>query len=231
MILAINTSTVQYSMALMQGTGSSLSEYFISSGSQHFRNFMPAFHCMLKNSNSSFQNIRAVIVAIGPGSFTGLRVGLAAAKGMAQGLGIPIIGISSLEAMANQLPHAPYPICPMIDSRKGEVFAALFRWSNDQKMIRIKEDTCLKMHELPFFVEETTLFVGNDFSRQGNVIINLPVQNALLAPGHLWNIRASVVGTLGLKRFSEQDFDDLQELVPLYLRPPDIRPNPYPPIY
>lgn len=227
MILSISTSTTQYGIAFLQPDGSVLSEYFTSPGSQRFTNFMPAFHFILMNSNVDIQDIEAIIVATGPGSFTGLRVGISAAKGMAQGLRIPIIGVPSLEAMASQMPYAAYPICPIIDSRKGEVFAALFRWSDDRGMIRLKDDRCLTFDDLPSFIDGATLVLGNDFEKQANVIRNLPTRNALLAPGHLWNAKASVVGTEGLKRFKERDFDDLQDLVPLYLRPPDIRPYPF----
>jgi len=230
MILAVNTSTIQPSAALMEENGTLLAEYFITPGSKNLRGFMPAIHSMLTISESDFHYIKALIVAIGPGSFTGLRIGLSAAKGMAQGLQIPIIGISSLEAMANQLPHTTYPICPIIDSGKGNVFTALFSWSDDNKMIRIKEDNCLEIKDLGSIIDGKTIFLGNNFKSQGNIILKTVGHKALLAPPHLWNLRASAVGTSGLKRFLEHDFDDLQNLVPSYLRPPDIRPNPFIPI-
>ena len=191
---------------------------------------MPGIHFLFTTSKANPEDIRAIIVATGPGSFTGLRVGLSAAKGMAQGLQIPIIGVSSLRAMAFQLPHMTHPICPIIDSRKGEVFTSLFNWSDDHKMIRIKEDTCLKMGDLPSIIEGRTLFLGNDFKNQGRLIMKMLGHKAILAPVHLWNLKASAVGVVGLKRFLEDDFADLQDLVPSYLRAPDIRPNPFPPI-
>ena len=190
---------------------------------------MPGMDFLLTNSNVVAKEIKALIVATGPGSFTGLRVGLSEAKGMAQGLQIPIIGVSSLEAMAAQLPFVTLPLCAIIDSRKGEVFAALFSWGDDQHMIKTQEDTCLRIEDLPSLIEKPTLFLGNDFNRQGPLLQEMLGPKAELAPPHLWNLKASAVGTLGLKRFLDQDFDDLQELVPTYLRPPDIRPNPYVP--
>jgi len=191
----------------------------------NFRHFMPGIDFLLNASSVDRRDVKALIVAAGPGSFTGLRVGLSEAKGMAQGLGIPVIGVSSLEAMAAQLPYARHPVCPVIHSRKGEVFAALFRWNDDQQMIRTEEDTCLSIEDLPSIIVESTLFLGNDFNKQAHLIIQTLGRKAELAPAHLWNLKASAVGTLGLKRFLDHDFDDLQELVPTYLRPPDIRPN------
>jgi len=228
MILAVNTSTLQFSIALMKEDGTLLAEHSLSSGSKNFGHFMPGIHFLMKTSGVNAQDIKAFMVATGPGGYTGLRIGLSAAKGMAQGLQIPIIGVSSLEAMATQLPYSPYPVCPIIDSRKGEVFAAIFRWCDDHKMIRIKEDICLRMGDLPSIIGEKTLFLGNNFNNQGPLIEEMLGHKALLAPAHLWNLKASAVGTLGLRRFHENDYDDLQDLVPAYMRPPDIRPNPFP---
>ena len=84
------------------------------------------------------------------------------------------------------------------------------------------------MEDLPSFIEGKTFFIGNDFSRQGSEIVKTCGQKALLAPSHLWNLRASAVGALGLERFQQQDYDELQDLVPSYLKSPDIRRNPFP---
>ena len=228
MILSINTSTIQFSSALMQENGAILAEYFTSPGSKNFSGLMPAIDYLLTTSKSNTKNIKAIIVAIGPGRFTGLRVGLAAAKGIAKALQIPIIGVSSLEALASQLPHTSYPVCPVLDSRKGEVFTALFNWSDDHEMVRVEKDTCLKIDELPSFIRETTLLLGNDFNRQGHVIAEMIGHKALLALPPFWGLKASAVGNAGLKRFHEQYFDELKDLVPFYMRSPDIRPNPFP---
>ncbi len=226
MILAFNTSTPQFSIALMEEEGTVLSEYYMDSTSNNFRRFVPGLHFMLSTSRVDTKEIKALIVATGPGSFTGLRVGLSEAKGMAQGLQIPLIGVSSLEAMAAQVPYVRQPVCPVIHSRKGEVFVALFSWSDDQRMMRTRQDTCLRIKDLPSVIAKPTLFLGNDFSKQAHLIREMLGRKAELAPAHLWNLKASAVGALGLKRFLAQDFDDLQELVPTYLRPPDIRPSP-----
>ena len=140
MILALNTSTAQFSMALMREDGSLVAESLIAPGSGRFRAFMPILHDLMASAGTDPVEIKALAVAKGPGSFSGLRVGLAAAKGICQGLGIPVVGVSSLEALAYQLPFASLPVCPLIDSRRGEVFTALFRWSGDQRMLRFRED-------------------------------------------------------------------------------------------
>jgi len=227
MILAVNTTTRQFGLALMDMQGAVLAEYLNLPKERNFSGFMPAVHALMESTRVGTEEIQTIAVAIGPGSFTGMRVGLTMAKGMAQGLKIPIIGVSSLEALAGQVTYAKYPVCPIIDSRKGEVFTALFHWSDDGEMVRTREDTCLRIEDLASVATETTIVLGNDFNRQSPLINEALWAKAVLAQAHLWNLRASAVGALGLKRFQAQDFDDPQDLVPIYLRPPDIRPTPY----
>jgi len=229
-ILSLNTSTAQFSMALMEEDGNLAAEFFMASRSRHFRPFMPVLHELLTISKVGLGEIKALAVAKGPGSFTGLRVGLSAAKGLCQGLSVPIVGVSSLEAMANQLPFAAHPVCAILDSRKAEVFAALFHWSNDRGMVRLTGDLCLRMVDLVSVTEETAIYLGNNRAVQGPVISKILGDRALLAPPSLWYLRASVVGRLGLKQARERGFDKLEDLVPSYLRPPDIRANPHQPL-
>jgi len=228
MIFAINTSTPQFSIALMKEEGVLIEEYIVSPGRKNFRAFMPVVHSIFESSGSIIGELKAIIVAMGPGSFTGLRVGLSVAKGIAHGLQIPIIGVSSLESMATQLSYTSYVLCPMISSRSGEVFTALFRFDHEHRMIRITEDGSLSLKALVPRIDGPTLFIGNDFDKQGCSIKDLIGEKAFLAPPHLWNLRASAVAALGLKRFLNNDFDDIRDLVPAYMKPPDIRPSPFP---
>ncbi|MBW1667468.1 MAG: tRNA (adenosine(37)-N6)-threonylcarbamoyltransferase complex dimerization subunit type 1 TsaB [Deltaproteobacteria bacterium] len=231
MILAINTSTTQFSIAILEDDGAILAEEIIFSGSKSFYSFMPALKELFSYSRVETAQLNAVAVSIGPGSFTGLRVGLSAAKGMCRALGIPIVGVSSLEAMAVQVPFSGYPVCPLISSRKGELFAALFKWSATQnRMMRITEDKCFRLKELGSLIHGETVFIGNDFEGQAEAIMNLYDQNALLAPSFMWTLKASAVGELGIREALERGYDNLDELVPAYLRAPDIRPNPFPPL-
>jgi tRNA threonylcarbamoyladenosine biosynthesis protein TsaB len=228
MIFAINTSTPQFSIALMKQEGVLIEEYMGSPGRTNFSAFMPVVHFMFESKGCMLEELKAIIVAMGPGSFTGLRLGLSVAKGIACGLRIPIIGVSSLESMAAQLPYTTYVLCPMISSRSGEVFTALFRFDHEHRMIRITEDSSLSLKALVSIIDRPTLFIGNDFDAQGYSIKDLIGENALLAPPHLWNLKASAVAALGLNRFFNNDFDDIRDLIPAYKRPPDIRPNPFP---
>ena len=228
MILAINTSTPQFSIALLEMSGSLDAEVVLTPGNKKFGGFMPAVNDLLTASDAHIGDIEAIAVATGPGSFTGLRVGLSTAKGLCHGLGIPIIGVPSLKALAGQLSHTEIPLCPVIASRKGEIFAALFHSCKDGTVTTMKDVTPLKFEELAAFVEEKTLFIGNDFNVQSHPIRDVLGDDAFLASPHLWNLRASSVGIIGLGRFHKEDFDEVENLAPTYLRPLDIRPSPFP---
>jgi len=120
MILAINTTTTQFGLAILDKDGTVNAEYVLSSKKSGSTLLMPALDFIIKNLNISVKDLKCVVVAIGPGSFTGLKIGLSVAKGISFSLGIPIIGVSSLEALASQIPYCDIPITAMIDSRKRE---------------------------------------------------------------------------------------------------------------
>jgi len=200
-----------------------LGEYILPSGPSHFSNLMPAINDLFIKVGSVPQELDAVIIALGPGSFTGIRIGLAVVKGLSECLSIPIIGVPTLLAMASQLPHLKEDICPLVSSRKGEIFTALFRWSPNDHLSTLKQDTCIRISDLGSIIEKKTIFIGNDLPIQGPILRKQLGEKGLLAPANLWNLKASSVGILGLKRLKEGDSDSLSELVPIYIREADIR--------
>ncbi len=221
-LLSVNTSTRQYSLAVMRDE-ILLGEYILPPGSSHFGDLMPSLHDLLIKVGLGPQELDGLVVALGPGSFTGIRIGLSVVKGLAQCLNIPVVGVSTLHAMASQLPYLREDICPLVTSRKGEVFTALFRWSSEGRLSRIKQDVCVRMSDLRSIVKDKTIFIGNDLANQGPTLRQQLRGKPLLAPAHLWNLKASFVGALGFKRLKRGHSDDLSELVPIYLRGADIR--------
>jgi tRNA threonylcarbamoyladenosine biosynthesis protein TsaB len=225
MILALNTTVNQFSLALMKTGGEILSELLLAPGQGRYTSLMPALRSLFEMSGKSLKDLEAVILARGPGSFTGLRVGMALAKGLAHGLRINIISVSSLAALAGQLPHTSCPICPVIYSRREEVFAALFRWEDEKGLKELIPLRCLRLDSFESFIDQPTLFIGHDYQKQAPLLRQTLKEKVRLAPPHLWVLTASTVGALGLERFHRNDFDDLNTLTPFYMRPPDIRPN------
>jgi len=226
MILALNTSTRQCSVALLHSDRTLIAEKLMSEGKGHFGGLMPAVDRLITGSGFKHKDIKCVAVATGPGSFTGLRVGLSLAKGFCQALGIPVIGISSLRALAFQLPFTPHPIAPMLSSRRGEVFTALFLWNGKNELQRREEDNCFRLDELPLQFTDSTVFIGNDFLSQGTLLMKFLENHARIAPPQCWQLRASSIGALAISRFEAADTDDPGDLTPRYFRPPDIRTKP-----
>ncbi len=227
-ILAVNTSTPQFSLALVDEGGALVAEWTLRPRSKDFRHFMTALDHLLRVSGVALEEISGLAVAKGPGSFTGLRVGLSAAKGFCQGLGVPMVALSSLEVLASQCPTVSLPICPVIDSRKEEVFSALYKWSSEQELVRLEPETCLRIRDLPGFIKQKAFVLGTDFNRQMVPLASAVGDRAVFAPPSLWSLRAASLGMLAAGRVKARGFDSVQNVVPSYLRPPDIRPNPFP---
>lgn len=227
MLLAINTSTPQFSLALLSREGSIVAEHLMSQGKGHFQNLMPTLQVLLHSAERDIHEVTCISLAAGPGSFTGLRIGISLAKGLCHALRVPVLGVSSLKALAVQVPYADVPVVPLLYSRKGEVFAARFVWDKDRHLTRVLEDTWVRLGDIPHVFHGPTLFVGNDYANQGKQLKAILKEGALLAPIHCWCPRASSVGSLALQRFLDGDTEDPHTLHPIYLRPPDIRPNPF----
>jgi tRNA threonylcarbamoyladenosine biosynthesis protein TsaB len=222
MILTINSSTAQYSIALMTLDGVIVAEYMVIPEGNTFTGFIPAIDMLLSSTGYDTSSIKAVAAAKGPGSFTGLRVGLSAAKGIAYSRDIPLISISSLDAIASPLSFTEMPVCAMIASRRDEVFYAIYKKDGDD-LIQLTDIKGKRITDIGPMIKEPTVIVGNDYKKQKGPVMESG-NNMLIYAGEIhWNLRASSVGILALKRFRNSDFDNLLDVVPDYIAPPDIR--------
>lgn len=228
MYLSVSTATKQYSLALLDNEGALLGEFTVRPVERNFSRLMVCFDYLLSPLDIDLHALKAVIIVQGPGSYTGLRVGMAMAKAICHGLHIPIIGVSSLDAMAYQLPHVSIPICAILESRKGEAFAAVYKWKMPEGLVSLTGERTVKIAELSDLIEGPTLIIGNDYASQAPPISREIGREAILPPPSFWCLKASSAGMLGLKKHENGQEDNLRDLTPSYLRPPDIRPNPYP---
>ena len=140
-------------------------------------------------------------------------------------MNIPLIGIPGIDALAASVPYAEIPVCAMITSRRDEVFYAILKREEDGNFIRRSNDESIKIREIGPLIDKPTLIVGNDYQKQKPLIDESFNENMIYAREDHWNLRASSIGILGLKRFHNNDFDNVMEIVPNYQRPPDIRQN------
>jgi tRNA threonylcarbamoyladenosine biosynthesis protein TsaB len=191
----------------------------VSRGSSHNEFLLPAIRFCLDESRLGFRNLAGIAVSTGPGLFTGMRVGVATAKALAQSLSVPIVGMASLDLLAYEVRYAPKVICAALDARRGEIFHAFYRTSPGgiQRMT-------------DYAVERPEQLVGRIASRPDDVLL---VGNAALVyPDDFDDLGSRVeLGTvsdaapdakalveLSLPRLFREESDRLYELKPLYLR-------------
>jgi len=152
LILALESSAKPVSVAVYKvsdtdNKGRLLEQSFQNSGFSHSRTLMAMTESLIDKLELTPADIDLVAVASGPGSFTGVRIGVSAAKGLAWGLDIPVCGVSTLEAMAYQTVEEGFIICPVMDARREQVYNALFEW-RDGTLIRLTEDRAISIEDL-----------------------------------------------------------------------------------
>jgi tRNA threonylcarbamoyl adenosine modification protein YeaZ len=218
MQLTIDTSTDSAGIALVQ-EGKVLAEANWRCGQNHTVELLPRLVQLLNEAQIELQSINCVIVAKGPGSFNGLRVGISTAKGLAFSLEIPIIGISSLELEAYQHAETGLPICPIFNAGRGEIATALYQKKDNQWRQLIAEHITT-VDALCSEISGKTIFCGEHVPLIASQLKERLGQKAVIAPGELR--RASLLAELAKGRLEAGDYDHPATLQPLYLRRPPI---------
>lgn len=229
-ILGLDTATALSSVAFLEDgqiTAEATFQPKISNGlaitarSNHSETVLPLIRSVLERAHSRLSDIDAIAVSIGPGSFTGLRVGLALVKGIAYECHLPVIGVSSLEAQAARVAELSGTICPLLDARKQEVYAALFD-RRDGELVRCLADQAVEVSELVGLfgaISETAaiVFIGNGAERYREQILNLFDGRAQIIDETCGGSAAGGVARLAMARLAVGPGADLGRLVPLYL--------------
>ena len=213
-ILAFETSAKAASAAIAED-GVLLGECYCNSGVTHSQTLMT----MAEGLIASCGQPDAVAVAAGPGSFTGVRIGVAAAKGYAWGRELPCYGVSTLEAMAWGLGVFQGWICPCMDARRSQVYNALFR-AEEGSLQRRTEDRAISLEELKKELLELDgpIFLVGDGSNLCYNTLRGDVPNLVLPPEHRMHQRASGVAVLAAREIARGRAGDAAALVPNYLR-------------
>jgi tRNA threonylcarbamoyladenosine biosynthesis protein TsaB len=209
-VLAIEASSLAGGVALLDEERL-VAEYRLDVSITHSERLMAAVDRVLADARWTPHALGGLAVAIGPGSFTGLRIAISTVKGLALALGLPIAAVPTLDAMATALPWAALPVCPVLDARKGEVYASLYRWQGGA-MRREWDYLALPPAALAGRLTEPTLLVGD-----GAASIDAPLARRVPAPCRVPS--PACVGALGLERLRRGDTVAAAALVPLYLRP------------
>jgi tRNA threonylcarbamoyladenosine biosynthesis protein TsaB len=209
-LLAVETSSLAGGVALLDGERL-VAEYVLDVSITHSERLMAAVDRVLADARWTARQLQGLAVAIGPGSFTGLRIAVSTVKGLALGLGLPIAPVPTLDAMAAAMPWAALPVCPVLDARKGEVYTSLYRWDGGA-MRREWDFLALSPEALGARLTEPVILAGD-----GAGAIRSPHARVLPAPHRVPS--PACVGALGLDRLRRGDTVAPAALTPLYLRP------------
>jgi tRNA threonylcarbamoyladenosine biosynthesis protein TsaB len=215
-ILAIETSTMLGGAAIMDGE-SLIAEARMNVKVTHSERIMPEIAGILQMSGLNINDIDVFAIAIGPGSFTGLRVGLSTVKGLVYATGKKLVSVPTLEAFAWNLPFSQFQVCPLLDARKKEVYAGLFKWS-DNGFVKVMNEQPVKIESLLSGINEPTVFLGEGAILYKEAIINALGERAIFAQPQFMVPSPSNVAHLGMKKALAGEFADPVALAPMYLR-------------
>ncbi|MDI3534778.1 MAG: tRNA threonylcarbamoyladenosine biosynthesis protein TsaB [Thermosediminibacterales bacterium] len=219
MVLGFDTSSVTATVALVS-EDKLLADYTLNNKKNHSEKLMPLISQMLNDLEIEPAEIDAVAVAEGPGSFTGLRIGAATAKGLSYAAGIPVIGVNTLEALAYNLNFSPYMICPVLNARRGQVYTGLYMWENNE-LKTIFQCSAVEIEKILKVIknlDQPVFFLGDGTSVFKEQIISVLGGNAIWAPPPLSIPRASSVAFLGLNKLLKGEKQTPFEFKPQYFR-------------
>ncbi len=220
MELAIDTSTDMASIALIEGSRV-LAELTWCCGRNHSTELLPRLTHLLNQNKLNLQSVTGIVVAKGPGSYNGLRVGVSTAKGLAFSLGIPIVGVSTLEATAYQHAETGLPICSILNAGREEIATAIYQ-KKHKKWHQLIPEHITTVDALCSQITTKTVFCGEFVSFISNQLKEQLKQNAIIPSAAALLRRASFLAELGQQRLKTGNYDDLSTLQALYLRRPTI---------
>jgi tRNA threonylcarbamoyladenosine biosynthesis protein TsaB len=218
-ILGIDTSTMMGAVGIIEDE-LLVAELRTNVSVTHSERLMLHVDALLKSAGLTLPDIDGFAVTVGPGSFTGLRIGLAAAKAMAYAAGKPLAGVPTLDVLADNLPYCKYLVAPVLDARKHMVYAAVFR-PTDTIRKTLMPATVITPDELADSIEEPTVFLGEGAYVYRELLEGRLCCQALFAPKAYGYPSGAAVAFRGLKELNAGGGSDPMALKPLYIRKPD----------
>ena len=218
-LLAIDASGVAGSVAYIKA-GKLVGEYYFCDKLTHSQTIMPMLEHMKSLIGIDLEEVDAVAVTAGPGSFTGLRIGVTAAKALALALEVPIVGVPTLDVIARAMYFTDYYICPIMDARRNQVYTALYKWC-EETLERLTEHMATDMTEYLESLgayEGKIIFLGDGVSVHKEHIKEVLGDRAVFAPSFCNLQHASVLGVIAEELYKEGKAEDASTFVPMYLR-------------
>lgn len=218
-ILSLDSSGLVASTAVVEDNNL-IAEYTVNYKKTHSQTLLPMLDEIVRMTETQLKDVDAIAVAKGPGSFTGLRIGLATAKGLALALDKPIVGIPTLEGLAMNLCGTEHLVCPLMDARRNQVYTGIYRFDGTELMI-VKDQVAVAIDDIITALNqigEKVIFLGNGVDVYRSCIeekIAIPYQ---FAPAHLNKQSAGAVGVRGLQYLQKGMIEDADTFAPEYLR-------------
>ena len=213
-ILALDTASSTASVAIADDAGI-IGESGLNTGLTHSECFLPMVDALLKHTRLSLINMDAIAVTAGPGSFTGLRIGIATAKAFAQSMDLPLVRVGTLEAQSRAA-YAQGFSCPILDARRNEVYTALFKGSE-----RLWPDQAISPEDLAnklLGLDSAITFCGNGVSAYSEILRNILGDYYQEAPEERSLFMASAAAIIGRSRYLDGDTMSAKDFLPYYLR-------------
>ncbi len=216
-ILAIETSTITGGAAIVDGDRL-LAEARLSLKAIHSERLMGLIDFLLKALKLTIHDMDYLSVAIGPGSFTGLRVGISTVKGLAFGTGKSVVPVSTLEAFASNIPFAPdCLICPMLDAKRNEIYTALYK-HEDKGLETVLAEMAARVEDVLPYIDRKTLFIGDGSEVYRSQIEDTLGEKAVFLNGTAMYPSPANVAFIALKKAQQGNIVSAIELSPRYLR-------------
>ena len=216
-VIGIETSGTIGSVALAS-EGSVLAERYFEKGLRHGRELVPSLEEILSQQGLKIEEVDLISVSIGPGSYTGLRVGVMAAKALAFAMNKPLIGVPTLDVLAENAPKEAEYVAPIVDAKRSEVYTSLYK-KLEQKRKRLWEFLVIRPEELCERLKGfgKVFILGDGLRIYGKIFES---KEFILGQKETWTARAANVALLGERQFKSGKKDDALGLVPMYLRRP-----------
>ncbi len=214
-ILALDTSSDALSVALLEDTALR-AEIFVNSGLNHSCTLLPTVKRLYDIAELNIAQTDLYVCTVGPGSFTGLRTGVCTMKGLAMAMGKPLVGLSTLEALAANAGPWPENICPLLDASRGKIYAALYRRDENGHLQLIGEEGVTDINRFLSALEGEALFLGSGALKYAAEIKKERPQSFIADPQDC-HVHARRVGILGGKKSAAEEIADVLTLAPRYL--------------
>lgn len=219
-VLALDTATEIGSIALVE-EDRLLAQTQLRVEKTHSQNLWRTIRFLLAETGWSLEQIDLWAVSTGPGSFTGVRIGLATVKGLAWVTQKPVIGVSTLEILAWSVTPTPYLICPILDARRHEVYFAFYRYTAAGSVLLVREPGHLRPLALAREINEPTVFLGNGVPRYQEILRDHLGPRALIPEVWSHPLSGYTLAAVAQKGFRQGERRSAAEVSPLYLRPAD----------